>query len=114
MSTSNQVHPAAEASEPLKSASHFHGLLHPGGRAYTNWGLSETTRPAVYVEPLTYADVQAVVCDAERFPTPINPVGSLLSVTPTIVNDGGTMLCTRKLDDILALEKDGTGRSVVR
>jgi hypothetical protein len=44
----------------------------------------------------------------------VHPVGSLLSVSSTIVNDGGTMVCTRKLDEILGLEQDGAGRQVVR
>lgn len=92
----------------------FQGLLDNEGHVFSNWGLSRTTKPAVYVEPISYADVQAVVSDVERFPTPVHPVGSLLSVTSTIVNDGGTMLCTRKLDEILGLEHDYMGRHVVR
>ncbi|WP_411726645.1 FAD-dependent oxidoreductase [Methyloglobulus sp.] len=92
----------------------FHGVLEKEGRSHSNWGLSRSTKPAVYVEPISYADVQAVVRDAQRFPSPVNPVGSLLSVTSTIVNDGGTMLCTRKLDDIVGLEFDSTGRQIVR
>ena len=92
----------------------FHGLLENEGHVFSNWGLSRTTTPAVYVEPISYADVQAVVSDVKRFPTPVHPVGSLLSVTSTIVNDGGTMLCTRKLDEIIGLEQDDAGRRVVR
>jgi hypothetical protein len=92
----------------------FHGLLEREGHIYGNWALSRMTKPAVYVEPISYADVQAVVRDAERFPTPVHPVGSLLSVTSTIVNDGGTMLRTCKLDEIVGLEQDATGRHVVR
>jgi FAD binding domain len=92
----------------------YHGLFEYDGRSHSNWGLSRSTKPAVYVEPISYTDVQAVVRDAQRFPSPVNPVGSLLSVTATFVNDGGTMLCTRKLDGILGLEVDGTGRQVVR
>jgi hypothetical protein len=84
------------------------------GPSFSNWGLSRTTKPAVYVEPISYADVQAVVRDVNRFPTPVNPVGSLLSVTSTFVNDGGTMLCTRKLDEIVGLEHDAAGRQIVR
>jgi FAD/FMN-containing dehydrogenase len=91
----------------------FQGLLRSEPTC-SNWGSSRSTRPAVYVEPLNYADVQAVVRDAARFPGPVNPVGSLASVTATIVNDGGTMLCTRKLDEVLGLERDATGRQVVR
>ena len=92
----------------------FHGLLEREGHTYSNWGISRTTKPSVYVEPLSYADVQTVVRDAQRFPTPVSPVGYLLSVTSTIVNDGGTMLCTRKLDEILGLEHDPMGRHIVR
>jgi hypothetical protein len=92
----------------------YHGLLETEGRSHTNWGLSRSTKPAVYVEPVSYTDVQAVVRDTVRFPSPVNPVGSLLSVTATFVNDGGTMLCTRKLDDVVGLEVDSTGRQVVR
>jgi FAD/FMN-containing dehydrogenase len=92
----------------------FQGIFENEGRTYSNWGLSRTTKPAVYVEPISYSDVQAVVADDKRFPTPIGPVGSISSVTSTMVNDGGTMLCTRKLDDVLGLERDVNGRQVVR
>jgi hypothetical protein len=93
---------------------HFHGLVENEGRIYSNWGLSRTTKPAVYAEPISYADVQAAVRDTQCFPTPVSPAGSLASVTATIVNDGGTILCTRKLDEIHGLEHDATGRQVVR
>lgn len=98
----------------IREVQPFQGLLDNEGHIFSNWGLSRTTKPAVYVEPISYADVQAAVRDAERFPTPVHPVGSLLSVTATIVNDGGTMLCTRKLDEIVGLEQDEAGRHVVR
>lgn len=92
----------------------FHGILENEGRIYSNWGRSRSTKPAVYVEPISYSDVQAVVCDAKRFPTPVSAVGSMLSVTSTIINDGGTLLSTRKLDDVLGLERDAVGRHLVR
>src|SRR5262249_34339191 len=90
------------------------GLVENEGRSYSNWGQYRSTRPAVYVEPISYADVQAVGRDKARFPTPVAPVGSIASVTDTIVNDGGTMVCLRKLDDVLGLETDAKGRRVVR
>ena len=115
MENSNKANSANDPQETkIQEGQPFHGLLENEGHIYNNWGLSRSTRPAVYVEPISYADVQAVVRDAERFPTPVHPVGSLLSVTSTIVNDGGTMLCTRKLDEVLGLETDGRGRQVVR
>jgi FAD binding domain len=92
----------------------FLGIVENEGRSFSNWGQSRTTKPAVYVEPISYGDVQAVVADAARFPTPVSPVGSLASVTSTIVNDGGTMVCLRKLDEVLGLETDQKGRRVVR
>jgi len=92
----------------------FQGLLKNEGHAYHNWGLSHETRPAVYVEPISYADVQAVIGDPIRFPSPVSVVGALMSVTKTVVNDGGTLLCTLKLNEILGVETDAAGRSVVR
>ncbi len=92
----------------------FHGLLKTEGPILRNWGQSRITTPAVYVEPVSYADVQAVVGDPSRFPTPVHPVGSLLSVSSTLVNDGGTMVCTRKLDEVIGLEQDESGRQIVR
>lgn len=92
----------------------YHGIYINDGRKYSNWGLSRLTQPAVYVEPISYADVQAIVRDIKQFPTPVHPVGSMLSVSKTVVNDGGTLLCTRKLDAIIGLETDDQGRHVVR
>jgi FAD/FMN-containing dehydrogenase len=92
----------------------FQGLIESEGRSYSNWGLHRTTKPAVFAEPITYADVRALVRDAARFPTPVNPVGSLMSVTAAFVNDGGTMVCIRKLDEVIGAETDAVGRQVVR
>lgn len=104
----------AVSPERAHGPEHFHGLILNEGQSYGNWGLSRTTTPAVYAEPISYADVQAAVRDEKRFPTPVHPVGSLLSVSSTIVNDGGTMLCTRKMDEVLGLEHDEMGRHIVR
>jgi len=92
----------------------FQGIIENERRTRRNWGLSRSTTPAVYAEPISYADVCAAVRDTARFPTPVCPVGSVLSVSDTIVNDGGTMLCMRKLDDVIGLEHDESGRQVVR
>jgi hypothetical protein len=56
-------------------------------------GLHRTTKPAVLAEPIFYADVQSLVRDAARFPTPVNSVGSLMWVAAAFVNDGGSMVC---------------------
>jgi FAD/FMN-containing dehydrogenase len=97
-----------------EEAAFIEGLVVAEGKVFSNWGGHRSTRPAVYVEPIRYSDVQAVVRDAARFPTPVNPAGSMLSVAPAFVNDGGTLICMRKLDEILGLETDARGRAVVR
>ncbi len=101
---------ATRGADPLL----FHGLIAAEGRSYSNWGLHRTTTPAVYAEPISYADVQALVRDSTRFPTPVHPVGSMLSVSSTFVNDGGTLVCLRKLDEVIGVERDPVGREVVR
>jgi hypothetical protein len=90
------------------------GLIQNEGSSYSNWGLHRSTKPAVYAEPISYADVQAIVRDSARFPTPVNPVGSMMSVSSAFVNDGGTMVCLRKLDEVIGIERDATGRELVR
>lgn len=109
MSPLAKLDPAAE----VRPNRPYHGVLR-ANVTLSNWGLSRSTIPAVYVEPVDYADVRAVVGDAARFPSPVHPVGSLLSVTDTFRNDGGTLVCLRKLDEVLGLEQDALGRQVVR
>jgi FAD/FMN-containing dehydrogenase len=92
----------------------FQGLIENEGRSYSNWGQHRRTTPAVLAEPITYADVQSLVRDDARFPTPVNPIGSIMSVSSTFVNDGGTMVCLRKLDEVIGNERDAAGREVVR
>ena len=55
------------------SNSPFHGIFQNEGRVFSNWGGHRTTKPAVYVEPISYADVQDVARDAKRFPSPVGP-----------------------------------------
>lgn len=50
-----------------EEAAFVDGLVVAEGKSYSNWGGHRATRPAVYVEPVRYADVQAVVRDAARF-----------------------------------------------
>ena len=92
----------------------FQGLIENEGRSYSNWGRHRRTIPAVFAEPITYADVQSLVRDDARFPTPVNPVGSIMSVSSTFVNDGGTIVCLRKLDEVIGVERDAAGRDLVR
>ncbi len=97
-----------------KNLTLFQGLIQDEGGSYSNWGRHRSTKPAVYAEPITYADVQSVVRDGARFPTPVNPVGSMMSTSSTFMNDGGTLVCLRKLDELIGLERDAADREVVR
>ena len=38
----------------------------------------------------------------------------MLSTSSAFVNDGGTMVCLRKLDEVIGLEHDAAGREIVR
>ena len=49
----------------------FQGLIENEGRSYSNWGQHRRTTPAVFAEPITYADVQSLVRDDAHFPTPV-------------------------------------------
>ena len=85
------------------------------GNWYSNHGYSNCDKQSpVYVEPLSYADVQAVIRNKAQFPTPIRLINSLLSATKGLINSGGTLLCTQNLDAILGLETDNQGRHLVR
>ena len=59
--------PRVEANGTGEAPRPFQGLFKNEGHAYHNWGLSHETKPAVYVEPISYADVQRVVVDPLRF-----------------------------------------------
>ena len=80
----------------------------------SNWNCGRNTNPALWVSVGSYEDVQQVVRDTLTFPSPVLSVGSFISVTDCLVNDGGTIVTTRKLDKVLGLETDEWGRQVVR
>lgn len=90
------------------------GLSFNGGYKFSNWSSNRNSRPAVYVEPTSYADVQAVIRHKEQFPAPLHLISSILAVTRTLINEGGTLCCTQNLDAILGLETDNHGRNLVR
>lgn len=112
---SQVLNPAVPAYAPLSLPSQsVKGLIDPTIRKYWNWGRSRNTTPAVYVEPILYSDVQEIVKDIEQFPSPVHPVGSMLSVTDTFKNDAGTLVCLRKLDEVIGIETLASGLQAVR
>ena len=87
----------------------FHGILDNEGRVVSNWGQHRTHQARGLCRADQLRRRAGGGARRGRFPTPVNPVGSIASVTDTIVNDGGTMVCLRKLDEVLGLERDATG-----
>ncbi len=83
-------------------------------RQYWNWNRSRVTSPARALEVRTYREVQDVVRDDTRYPGPVLAVGSMHSVTDTMVNDKGTLLLMGGLSAILGLEGEGTDHVMVR
>jgi hypothetical protein len=92
--------------EPEIELQPFQGLIQNEGRGFSNWGLHRKTirrsMPSRSAMPTCKA-----LRDDTRFPTPVNPVGSMLSTSSTFVNDGGTMIRLRKLDEVIGLDRRG-------
>src|SRR6188508_296468 len=64
--------------------------------ALTNYDGSITTRPAQLVHPTTVAEIQAVLKDRARFPSPVRAMGSHHSLTPCVATDG-TVIDMKKM-----------------
>jgi hypothetical protein len=91
-----------------------HGLVLDDGRAFANRGLSRSTATAVCLEPISCADVQAAVVDEARFPSRIHPVGSMHSVTSTIVNEHPLWQEFSRADNELTIHTLGATASPTR
>ena len=50
------------------------------------------TGPAITVEVSTPSEIQTVLMDPRRYPTPVRPVGSGSSMTRCVTANGGTQL----------------------
>ena len=62
--------------------------------------------PATTVEVSTQSEIQQVLSDARRYPSPVRPVGSASSMTRCITASGGTQLDLSKMNRVLKLEGD--------
>src|SRR5262245_37809481 len=54
----------------------------------TNYDGSITTTPQQLVYPTTVAEIQAVLKDSARYPSPVRAMGSHHSLTPCAASDG--------------------------
>jgi FAD/FMN-containing dehydrogenase len=62
--------------------------------------------PATTVEVSTQSEIQQVLTDARRYPSPVRPVGSGSSTTRCITASGGTQLDLSKMNRVLKIEGD--------
>ena len=62
--------------------------------------------PATTVEVSTQSEIQQVLTDARRYPSPVRPVGSASSTTRCITASGGTQLDLSKMNRVLKIEGD--------
>jgi hypothetical protein len=73
--------------------------------SFTNYDGSITTHPAQAVFPTTVAEIQAVMKDRARFPSPVRAMGSHHSLTPCAVSDGGTVINMSKMTRVLKIDE---------
>lgn len=69
-----------------------------------NYDGSITTTPQQLVYPETVADIQAVLRDPARYPSPVRAMGSYHSLTPCASSDG-TVLKMSKMNQIIEIDK---------
>jgi FAD/FMN-containing dehydrogenase len=62
--------------------------------------------PATTVEVSTQSEIQQVLTDARRYPSPVRPIGSASSTTRCITASGGTQLDLSKMNRVLKIEGD--------
>jgi hypothetical protein len=65
-----------------------------------------STGPAVTVEVTAPSEIQQVLMDAKRYPSPVRPIGSGSSMTRCITAHGGTQLDLSTMNRVLKIERD--------
>jgi FAD/FMN-containing dehydrogenase len=67
---------------------------------FTNWSGQYASKPAVYAIPETPEDLKEIICNKEKFPSPVVPIGSGHSNSGCNVVNGGTAVYMKKLRPI--------------
>jgi FAD/FMN-containing dehydrogenase len=75
-----------------------------GSPKLRNWLGSLDYRAAVVVAVDDEAEIQSVVRDRERYPTPVRASGSRHSMTECVVNEGGTVVDMTRMNRILCID----------
>jgi hypothetical protein len=65
-----------------------------------------STGPAATVEVSTPTEIQQVLMDVKRYPSPVRPIGSGSSMTRCVTANGGTQLDLSTMNRVLKIERD--------
>lgn len=76
-----------------------------GGDRWTNWEESISLQPAVTLFPTSVDEVSRIVADVDHHPSPLRAAGSRHSTTHCGVTDGGTLMVMRRMDRIIAVDR---------
>jgi len=71
-----------------------------------NWGKDIYSYPAVVVTPRSVHELQQIMRDTERYPSPVRAVGSNHSTTHCATAEGGTVVIMTALNRILEIADD--------
>ena len=74
-------------------------------RLQMNWMKTMSVGASVFVEPTSVDQIQEIVRDVKRFPSPIRAAGRILSPTSIGSNFDGTTISTNKLNAIHGMKK---------
>jgi FAD/FMN-containing dehydrogenase len=69
-------------------------------------GIAST--PVQLVTPTSVAEIQSILRDAKRYPSPVRAMGSYHSLTPCASADGGTIIRMSGLKRIVGIDRDRT------
>lgn len=71
----------------------------------TNYDGGITATPRELVEPTSVEEVQAILRDRERYPSPVRAMGSYHSLTPC-ASSNGTMVSMARLNRVIAIDRE--------
>ena len=71
-----------------------------------NYDGSITSTPAQLATPTTVAEIQAILRDSGRYPSPVRAMGSYHSLTPCASSDGGTIIRMSGLKRIIHIDRE--------
>jgi FAD/FMN-containing dehydrogenase len=77
----------------------------PTGNQVVNYDGSITARPRQLVSPETVEELQAILRDTARYPSPVRAMGSYHSLTPCASSDG-TIVNMKRMAKVIAIDRE--------